>query len=88
MSFYILAENPHMKAREALNESKKIMHGHKWEFFVLNLSFILWILLCMVTMGIALIYVLPYMEATFVNFYNSIKRTSESETIEGEAIPA
>lgn len=42
MANYILADNPEMTAREALRESKIIMHGHKWELFVLNLSFILW----------------------------------------------
>ena len=74
MAFYILAENPDMTAREALNESKLIMDGHKWELFVLQLSFILWILLCVVTCGIAMIYVLPYMQLTYTNFYHNIKR--------------
>lgn len=74
MSFYILAENPDMTAREALNESKLIMQGHKWEFFVLELSFILWILLGVVTFGLALIYVEPYMQLTYTNFYHNIKR--------------
>ena len=74
MSYYILAENPQMTAREALNESKAIMHGHKMEYFVLGLSFIPWILLVMVTFGIAAIWVMPYMQLTITNFYNSIKR--------------
>lgn len=73
MAFYILAENPGMTGLEALNESKRIMNGHKAELFVLKLSFILWFLLCMVTCGLAMIYVYPYMEATNVNFYNTIK---------------
>ena len=50
------------------------MQGHKWELFVLELSFILWILLGIVTLGIALIYVEPYMQLTFTNFYHNIKR--------------
>ncbi len=74
MAFYILAENPEMTAREALNESKLIMNGHKMDFFVLQLSFILWALLTMVTFGIASIYVMPYQQLTFTNFYHNIKR--------------
>ena len=74
MAFYILAENPDMTASEALNESKLIMDGHKMEFFVLQLSFILWALLTVVTFGIASVYVMPYQQLTFTNFYHNIKR--------------
>ena len=74
MSWFVLAENPNMTAREAIRESKEIMKGHKMEFFVLSLSFIPWILLVYVTLGIASIYVMPYMQLTYTNFYHNIKR--------------
>ncbi len=80
MAYYVLAENPNMTAREALNTSKRIMKGHKWELFVLQLSFIGWHLLGMITCGIAYIYVIPYISATTANFYNSIK---EPVVVEG-----
>ena len=76
-SFYILANNPDMTALEALNESKKMMAGHKWEFFVLQLSFILWGLLVAITLGIAAIYVGPYMEATLANYYIAVSGNGE-----------
>lgn len=76
MSWFVLAENPNMTAREAIRESKEIMNGHKMDFFVLSLSFIPWILLVYVTLGIASIYVLPYMQLTITNFYHNIKRQS------------
>ena len=72
-AFFILAENPNMRAIDALRESKKIMHGKKWDLFVLELSFIWWILLGVVTFGLAYIWVGPYMYATFANFYLGIK---------------
>lgn len=87
MAYYILAENPDMTAREALKESKEIMQGHKWELFVLQLSFILWILLTIVTFGIAAIYVVPYQTCTVANFYQKIKRqpqVQEEPTAENE----
>jgi len=86
MSFYILAENPNMTAREALNESKEIMKGNKLNLFVLELSFILWILLVVVTFGIAAIYVEPYMQLTYVNFYHNIKRQPVAETVYEETV--
>lgn len=74
MSFYVLADHPEMTAREALKESQRIMDGHKMELFELSLSFIGWLLLSYVTFGLSLVYVLPYMNTTMANFYESIKR--------------
>lgn len=85
MSWYILAENPDMTAREAITESRLIMDGHKFELFVLYLSFIPWILLSYVTFGIALIWVLPYMQLTMTNFYHNIKRQSSVQVYETTA---
>jgi len=73
MAFYILAENPGMSAAEALNESKRIMNGHKMDYFILQLSFIGWLLLGAITFGLAYIYVIPYMTASQMNFYHAIK---------------
>ena len=73
MAPYILAENPNLTARQALNESKRITNGVKMDLFVLQLSYIGWALLCAVTFGIALIYVGPYMQATMANAYLAIK---------------
>lgn len=73
MAPYVLAENPNMTARQALNESKTITQGHKGELFVLGLSFIGWGIVVAFTFGIAAIWVLPYMQATYANAYNAIK---------------
>ena len=73
MAPYILADNPTMTAREALNESKRITNGAKMDLFILELSFIGWALLGVVTFGLALIYVVPYMAATRANVYQSLK---------------
>ncbi len=74
MSLYILAENKGKSASECIKESMAMTEGHKMELFVLSLSFIGWALLCSITFGIAYIWVLPYMQATFANAYNSLKR--------------
>lgn len=74
MAVYILADDSSMKAKEALAESQRIMMGHKWQLFILDLSFIWWNLLIIITFGIASIYVVPYTEATRANFYNYLKK--------------
>lgn len=81
MAYYVLADHPEMTARQALNESKRIMEGHKMELFVLELSFTGWLLLTGVTFGIAAIYVVPYMSATIANFYNSIKNNTTTYAV-------
>lgn len=72
-AYYILAEHPEMNGKEALDESIIMMDGHKMDYFELMLSFIPWMLLCIFTCGLAALYVAPYMQATFVNFYEEIK---------------
>ena len=79
MAPYILMDNPGITVGEAIDESKRITKGHKWELFVLGLSFIGWILLICVTFGIAAIWVVPYMQAAYANAYNAIKAPQQAE---------
>jgi uncharacterized membrane protein len=72
MTNYIIAENPGIGAREALEKSKKIMKGNKLRFFLLGLSFIGWEILVVLTLGIAGIWVSPYMQASYAEFYREI----------------
>ena len=66
---YILSENPTISTRKAISISKKTMKGEKWHFFILGLSFILWYLLGSIACGIGTIFVLPYVQATYAEFY-------------------
>ena len=66
---YILAENPDMKAGEALRLSKEMMDGQKWNAFVLGLSFLGWQLLGTMLCGIGTFFVQPYIDATFAELY-------------------
>ena len=87
MSLYILAENKGKGALECINESKAMTEGHKMELFVLGLSFIGWGFLVGITFGIAAIWVVPYMNATYANAYNSLKPTvivEEQTTVAAE----
>lgn len=77
MSMYVLADNKGMSARECIAESKKMTNGHKAELFVLDLSFIGWYLLSCLTCGIAMLYVVPLINATHANVYETIKPVAE-----------
>ena len=71
--YYIMAENPDISVLDCLRESARIMKGHKMELFILELSFLGWIILTALTCGIAGLFVLPYYSATLANFYLEIK---------------
>lgn len=78
---WILAESPELTASEALNKSKRVMNGYKWDLFILELSFIPWYILVIFTFGLASIYVTPYREVTLANFYKKIGAFEEEVTI-------
>lgn len=71
-TYYILLDNPNLNAYDAIKTSKKMMNGHKFDYFVLVLSFSGWMILSTLTLGIGFIWLIPYMEVTFANFYDSI----------------
>ena len=71
---YIIAENSSLDKSRVFKISRKMMKGHKWEAFVLGLSFFGWIFLGALTGGILnLFYVNPYMHATYAEFYSAVK---------------
>ena len=65
---YISRENPNKSAKECIDESRRLMDGHKMELFLLDLSFIGWYILSALTCGILYIWVLPYVYQTRVIF--------------------
>ena len=72
-AIFIMVENPEKGIFQCIEESKDMMDGRLWEYFVLELSFILWHLLALVTCTLAYIYVYPYITVTLANYYNEIK---------------
>ena len=70
---YLLTENPEMTRKEAFAESKRLMKGNKWKAFVLDLSFIGWDILSLLTCGIlGIFYVNPYKNATEAALYEAL----------------
>lgn len=71
-AFFILCENPGLSAPEAIDKSKEIMDGHKMDLFLLGLSFIGWIFLCALTLGIGFLWLSPYMSMAYACFYREL----------------
>lgn len=71
--YFVKLDNPELGALEVLRKSKEMMNGHKWDFFVLILSFLGWAILGIFTLGILYLWLVPYMQVTYANFYNSLK---------------
>ena len=70
---YILADNPEITGKEAFKLSKQMMKGNKWRLFKLEFSFIGWLLLCVLTLGVGTFFLLPYTEAATAEFYAELK---------------
>lgn len=65
---FIAMENPEMSASDCLRLSQERMDGHKKELFLLDLSFIGWLILCMFTFGIGYLFLAPYMAQTRIHY--------------------
>lgn len=71
---YIVSENTEISWKDALKESSRLMKGNKWKTFVLDLSFIGWEILSLLTCGLlGLFYVDPYKIQTDAALYEAIK---------------
>ena len=77
MTPYILAENPELTAKEAIERSKDMMEGNRWRLFCLEISFIGWGILSLLTLGIGSLWLTPYMEASVAAFYREISGTEK-----------
>ena len=82
LSYHILWDNPEMSANEARKKSMELMKGNKWRLFCLELSFIGWVLLSIVTFGILTFWIMPYQQAAISAFYISLlpEQPAQNET--------
>ncbi len=86
MTPYILVDNPELSPNEARLKSIEIMRGHKWKYFGLQLSFIGWFLLCILSLGVGFIWLMPYVRTSYAAFYLNLKE--EMELKAAPAVPA
>ena len=82
MAYFIRLDHPEWDAADCIRASKQMMKGYKWKLFVLDLSFIGWILLSIISLGIGSLWVIPWIQVSHAHFYEELKR------IKGDAILA
>lgn len=83
MTFFIMNDEPDLTPQEAMAKSQQIMDGYKMKYFRLNIRFFGWALLCILTLGIGFLWLIPYIHVTFAKFYEDIKDNPTTK-IEGE----
>ena len=69
----LMRDYPELGAREALKLSRELMKGHKWDMFVLQFTFIGWMILSLLTAGIGFLWLIPYQTTAEVLFYQDLK---------------
>ncbi len=85
---YILADDPEISAMDAITRSRELMNGNKWKAFVLDLSFLGWWILSVITCGIlAVFYVHPYYECTCAELYYAVKGETTGNVFENAEDP-
>lgn len=84
MSYFILLDNPEMSANDARKRSMELMQGNKWRLFCLQISYIGWAILSVLTFEILSLWVLPSMRTAEAYFYQSL--LPEEQKIEGDGI--
>lgn len=85
-ALYIIGENPELGIWEAMQESKRMMNGYKFNLFLFSLSFIGHFLLIIVTLGFYGFYFLPYQSVAFHNYYLHLKAKENSGRIIEDAV--
>ncbi|RDU35737.1 hypothetical protein DRW41_16485 [Neobacillus piezotolerans] len=78
-TYFILKDNPGIVLNDAITQSRKLMDGYKGKYFLLNLSFIGWGLLCLLTLGIGFIWLAPYITASLASFYQRLIENRDAQ---------
>lgn len=80
---YIVAENKDISPLEAITLSRKMMNGHKWELFVIDLTFIGWYILDLFTLGLLGIFFFnPYKESVICEYYVTLREECKEKELE------
>lgn len=78
MVYYIYVDKKG-SVKDIMKASREMMKGYKWNYFLFGLSFIGWILLCLLSLGIGLIWLVPYLLVAQTLYYEELKKTKNSK---------
>ncbi len=86
LAYYIAYDEPDLSAYECCKKSIEKMKGNRGNYFVLSLSFIGWAFLAVLTLGIGFFWLIPYINVSYVCFYEEVMGKKEENNEEVKAI--
>ena len=83
----IMAENPNIKPKEAINLSRNMMNGNKFQLFKLDMSFLVYQIIDIVSMGFLGIWIFnPYYTSSVVEFYSEAKQIYKEKNMKNSEL--
>ena len=73
LTYMIIADDKNIEPLAAIRKSQEMMQGNKAKLFFFFLRFFGWLLLCVLTFGIGLLWLIPYVAVSFAKFYDDVK---------------
>ena len=77
MAWFVYLDDPEKPIRQIVWETKALNKTHRFELFLLDLSFVPWMLLCALTLGVLLVWKLPYFLTTYACAYEAMREDYE-----------
>ncbi len=79
---YILAENPSIPRKEAIKLSREMMYGYKWQLFKLDVSFMGWYILDILSFNLTgIIFTSPYKMCCMADVYMQIRKKAKEKEV-------
>ena len=72
LTYMIAAENPEMSSKDVVDKSKELMQNNRLKLFCLEFSFIGWAILAVLSLGIGMLWLAPYIQFAKVSFYKNL----------------
>ena len=82
MVYFVLIDDPEISVMDAITKSKLLMKGNKWQLFTLILRFIGLGILCILTLGIGFLWLIPYANVCLAQFYEGLVDEVNEDEIE------
>ncbi len=77
MTFFVMNDHPGISGQDAITRSKDLMRGHRWRLFCLDLRYIGWWILCILTCGVLILWICPYWYTARAKFYQDLTTPGE-----------
>ena len=85
---YLLVDEPDLSIGDTFKRSRLLMKGHKFDLFYLELSFIGWALLGILTLGIGYLWLIPYIYTSVGVFYKDVVNGTAGKPVSPAAMPS